>query len=101
MLLCLLQQKFNVVPGREPYQPNLVRKIFGNFDRARPDGAGAAQENNVLHMMAGLVNTCLKYTYIKGALNSRLSSKSRIPPIPGNRVPESFTPASRLNNDSM
>ena len=36
-----------------------------------------------------------------GALNKRLSSKSRMPPMPGNSLPESFTPASRLNSDSI
>ena len=42
------------------------------------------------------VSTWRKYKYISGALNSKLSSKSRIPPMPGNMRPESFNPASRL-----
>ena len=36
-----------------------------------------------------------------GALNNKLSSKSRMPPIPGKKLPESFTPASRLKIDSI
>ena len=42
-----------------------------------------------------------KYKYINGALKSKLSSKSRIPPMPGKRRPESFSPASRLKRDSI
>ena len=44
---------------------------------------------------------CRRYKYMMGALNNKLSSKSRMPPMPGNNLPESFTPASRLNNDSI
>src|SRR5258708_5515026 len=38
---------------------------------------------------------------MSGALNRRLSSKSRMPPMPGKILPESLRPASRLNRDSM
>ena len=38
-----------------------------------------------------------RYKYMIGALNNKLSSKSRMPPMPGKKFPESFTPASRLN----
>ena len=44
---------------------------------------------------------CRRYRYMIGALNKRLSSKSRMPPMPGKNLPESFTPASRLNSDSI
>ena len=38
---------------------------------------------------------------MRGALNRMLSSKSSMPPMPGKNFPESFTPASRLNSDSI
>ena len=44
---------------------------------------------------------CRIYRYIIGALNSKLSSKSSMPPMPGKNRPESFTPASRLKSDSI
>src|SRR4051812_38931078 len=61
----------------------------------------ALQHPNTPFVAHGLVRMCLRYRYMIGALNSRLSSKSRMPPMPGNSLPESLTPASRLKSDSI
>src|ERR1044071_1398189 len=72
--------------------------MLRHLKRAGAEGAGAAKDDDFLH---GCVRTCRKYKYMMGALNSKLSSKSRMPPMPGNNFPESFTPASRLKSDSI
>src|SRR5262245_55219034 len=97
MLSRLFEQQLAVVPRRQPEQADLVRQIFRHLDGAGADRPRAAEQNNVLHR----VSTCRKYRYMSGALNKRLSSKSKMPPMPGKNRPESFTPASRLNMDSI
>src|SRR5467141_3516831 len=54
-----------------------------------------------LHHFGYGTSTCLRYRYMIGALNSKLSSKSNMPPMPGKNLPESLTPASRLKSDSI
>src|SRR5690625_6919539 len=41
-----------------------------------------------------------RYQYAIGNAKKRASKRSRIPPCPGIRFPESFTPASLLRSDS-
>src|SRR4051812_36359026 len=98
MLTSLFQEQLEIVSCRQADEADFFRQVLSDFQRAGANGAGAAQENDVLH---GRVNTCRRYRYMIGALNNKLSSKSRMPPIPGKKLPESFTPASRLNKDSM
>src|SRR3954468_13248090 len=104
-LLRLFHQQVHVVPGREADEPDAPSQILGHLHCAGADRAGASEQNNILHAhqaaSAGLKITCRRYKYMRGALNNKLSSKSSIPPIPGKKLPESFTPASRLKMDSM
>src|SRR5436190_17431138 len=97
MLARLFGKKFDIVSCAKPDQLNFVRQIFGNFNCRSANGTGGTKKNDVFHR----VKTCRKYKYISGALNNKLSSKSRIPPIPGKNCPESLTPASRLKIDSI
>src|SRR5882724_629516 len=101
MLERLLQEQFGIAAGRQADEADFIRQILRDPGGAGADRAGAAEENNVFHSYFQAVKTWRKYKYIRGALNSRLSSKSRIPPMPGKNFPESFTPASRLKVDSM
>src|SRR5262245_51845096 len=98
MFATLLSQQFNVVSCGETNKPKAVGQILNDFDGARPDGTGRAEKHDVLHQ---LVRICRRYRYMSGALNRRLSIKSRIPPMPGNQRPESLTWASRLKIDSI
>src|SRR5207249_6674871 len=76
----LLDEQRKVVARPEPEEPDAIGEILGHLHRAGADGSSAAQYYYVLH---GRVKMWRRYKYIMGALNSRLSSKSRMPPIPG------------------
>ena len=90
----------DVVARRQAKQADPIRQILRHLDGAGADGAGAAEKNDA-SLRLGCVSTCRRYRYMIGALNSRLSSKSSMPPMPGKNRPESFTPASRLKSDSI
>ncbi len=55
----LFDEQFQVVPGRQAEQADLLRQVRRHLDRAGADRAGAAQKNHVFHAPAnnGLVNT--------------------------------------------
>src|SRR5688572_12545045 len=98
MFADLFLQQLHIVSRRETDESQMIRQVFHHFDRAGADGAGRAEKDDVLHQC---VSTWRRYKYMSGALNRRLSIKSRIPPMPGNQRPESFTLASRLKIDSI
>src|SRR5215813_10415305 len=104
MFAGLIEEEFGIVSGPEAEQADVVRQVLGDLYSAGADRAGAAKQHDVFHPCVSAfpcVRTCRRYKYMIGALNNRLSSKSRMPPMPGKNRPESFTPASRLNNDSI
>jgi hypothetical protein len=49
MFARLLDEQLRIVSGREGQETETVGQIFDNFDGARPDGAGGAEEDNVFH----------------------------------------------------
>ncbi len=46
-------EQFDIVARRQAEQADLIRQILSHFDRAGADGAGAAEEDDVLHRVTG------------------------------------------------
>src|ERR1051326_7165824 len=93
------QQQFNVIPCAQADKTDPIGQILSNLDGAGPNRSGTPKQNNILHAVSLYhsiyASTWRRYRYMIGALNSKLSSKSSIPPIPGKNSPECFTQIGR------
>src|SRR6185437_9615404 len=100
--LCLEQR--SVVIRRERRHPKSILLAGEHTQRRRADRARRSEYRDAapqvpLHQGAQISRNP-RATYEIGSTNSKLSIRSSTPPWPGINRELSFTPASRLNNDS-
>src|SRR5687767_13510339 len=91
--------------GGERRHPETRALALQHPERRRSDGSRGAEDGDPLwrggvrHRGMGS-SSLLSIRYATGSTNKRLSKRSRMPPCPGIIRELSFTPASRLSNDS-
>src|SRR5690349_10655905 len=91
-------EHLKILPGTKRYDEKTVRQAFHYAHAVLSDGAGGAENAQSLAYSHRFRKESASQS--AGAPNSRLSIRSRKPPCPGSRVPESFWLAPRLIADS-
>src|SRR5262245_20826189 len=88
--------RFILICG-ERYNAKLRAVAAQDSKRAPPDRTSRAEDGNAAHQLSPSQR---RNQYETGIAKKSASNRSRTPPCPGNSLPESFTPASRLSSDS-